>query len=288
MQFDGAKASAAADQSQGAIGAGGHVRDLRVGVASDAVAEDAVGTNLDFLSRVERQTNIDAAAAAGARVIEGASGGSNSTTACGQRVASAHKARINVSAVVANDAEHLVVAAAGFEGGFDDKVRRRVCRVACAVNCIEQPTARSRGTNKERGRSAVGSQCELGILDGEADPGFVVEVLGDTEAVLPRPSKPHVICRVDRQRSGFGTVVQALPGFRDQAPHLAAGDGPAVRKGRLAPNLALAQAIGVAGASARFGARRPFRMAGPSPAARCGAWSRKPGRAWTTVPKPLR
>src|SRR6516162_4777850 len=135
MHFDGAKASAAPDQSQGAIGARGHVRDLRVAVASDAVAEDAMGTNLEFLSRVERQTNVDAAAAARARIIEGAGGGCNTATACrqwvvdvdvGGRHVGEHKAWINVSAVIGNDSEHLVVAAARFESGLNDKVRRGV------------------------------------------------------------------------------------------------------------------------------------------------------------------
>src|SRR5215469_4101631 len=255
MQFDGAKPSAAPDQSQSAIGAGGHIRDLRVAIASDAVPEHAVRTNLDFLSRIKRKTIVDATAAAGARVIEGAGGGSNSTTACrqwvvdvdvGGRHVGEHKAWIDVSAVIGNDSEHLVVAAAGFESGLNDKVRRGVRRVAGAVGGIEQPTTRSRGANKERGRSAVGGQGGLGILDGEADPGFVVEVLGDAEAVLPRPSKPDVICRVDRHRRGLGTVVQALLGFRGQAPHLAAGDGPAARKSRLTPDLALAHAVAVA------------------------------------------
>src|SRR5215472_15299451 len=186
MQFDGAKPSAAADERQRAIGPGGYIRNLRGAVASDAVAENAVGTNLEFLSRVERKTNVDAATAAGARVIEGASGGSNSTTACRQWVVVAdaggrhvgeHKAGIDVSAVIADDAEYLVVAAAGFESGLDDKVRRRVCRVAGAVSGIEQPTTGGRGADKEGSRGAVGGQCELRILDGEADPGFVVEVL---------------------------------------------------------------------------------------------------------------
>src|ERR1700745_1560185 len=135
MQFDGAKPSAAADQSQGAIGAGGHIRDLRVAIASNAVPEDAVNTTLEFLSRIERKTNVDAAAAAGARVIEGASGGSNSTTACRQWVvvgdAGGRHGRkdetwIDVSAVIADDSKYLVVAAAGFESGLKDKVWRGV------------------------------------------------------------------------------------------------------------------------------------------------------------------
>src|SRR5215469_7509892 len=137
MHFDGAKPSAAPDESESAIRPGGHVGDLRGAISSDAVAVQAVGADFELPSTIEGHPNVNAASSAGARVIEGACRASNSTAASRQRIASAHKARINVSAVIGDDSEHLVVAPAGLEGRLDDEVRRGVCGVAGAVGLIQ-------------------------------------------------------------------------------------------------------------------------------------------------------
>src|SRR5215469_5928328 len=137
MHFDGAKASAAPDESQSTVRSGGYVSDLRGAISSDAVAEQAVGADLEFPSTIEGHPNVNAASSAGARVIEGARRASNSTAAGRQQVGGRHKARINVSAVIGDDSEHFVVAAAGLEGRLDDEVRRGVCGVTGAVSLIQ-------------------------------------------------------------------------------------------------------------------------------------------------------
>ncbi len=71
-------------------------------------------------------------------------------------------------------------------------------------------------------------------------------VLGHAEAVLPRPAEAHGVLRIDRHGQRFGAIVFADLGFRHQAPHLAAGEGPAALQRGLTPNLALAQDVAVA------------------------------------------
>src|SRR5215472_5894788 len=152
MHFDGAKASAAPDESQSAIRPSGHVGDLRGAISSDAAAENAVGADLKFLCTIERHPNVNTAAAAGARVSESAARASNSTAATRQRIAGRHKARINASAVIGDDSEHLVVAAAGLEGGLDDEVRRGVRGVTGSVGGVEYSATGGRSADKERSR----------------------------------------------------------------------------------------------------------------------------------------
>src|ERR1700728_4176718 len=89
-------------------------------------------------------------------------------------------------------------------------------------------------------------QSGLAFFNRSAEPEFVVEVLGDAESVLPRPAEAGYVLRVDDLRQGFGTVIHAVRGFRQQTPLLAAGECPAAIEGRLRPDLALTKGVAVA------------------------------------------
>ena len=68
------------------------------------------------------------------------------------------------------------------------------------------------------GRVTVGGQRGLAFFNRSAEPELVVEVLGDAEAVLPRPAEAGYVLSVDHLRQRFGTIVHAVRGFREQAP----------------------------------------------------------------------
>ena len=92
----------------------------------------------------------------------------------------------------------------------------------------------------------MGGKRGFRILHREAEPSLVAEILDDAETILTRPAKAHGILRVDGHGQRFGTIVQTLPGLGHQAPHLTAGEDPAVFQRGLAPCLPLAEHVGVA------------------------------------------
>src|SRR6185312_5602174 len=117
---------------------------------------------------------------------------------------------------------------------------RQVIRGIVAVESVVQ-TAGIAWRAEEEVRWRVGSrECNLRIFDRSTEPELVVEVLGNTETVLARPTEADCVLWVNRHRQRFCSIVQALPGFRHQAPHLTAGDIPSALRGNLSPQLPLA------------------------------------------------
>src|SRR4029077_3658943 len=128
----------------------------------------------------------------------------------------------------------------------DDEIRDRIVGITGGVDEVEQTTAGAYAAREERSRGVVVGDRRLRILGGETEPCFVVEVLGDAEAVLASPAESDVILCVNGHRRRFGAVVETLLRLRDQTPHLASGERPAVGETYLTPDLALPHYVAVA------------------------------------------
>src|SRR5690348_2660756 len=183
-----------------------------------------------LLRGVDRQTRVDADSAASSGAVKCIGGVSADAAADGRQCDSrgGRPAGINPCAEVADDSKNFIVATARLKGGLNHEVRGLIGGIAGSVNEIEETAAGTGSTDKEGSWRGVVGDGDLRSLHGEADPGFIVEILGDAEAVLPSPSKANAILSVDSQGSHFRAVVEGLFGFRGQAPHLAASERPAV------------------------------------------------------------
>src|ERR1035441_4741396 len=99
-----------------------------------------------------------------------------------------------------------------------------------------------------QGEVQVSVGCREGslrILQRSSQCEAIVEALDHADAVLPRKTEAHIIVRVDGHRPGCVQVVNALPVFCQQGPHLTASEAPAIVKGNLTPCLPLAQRVTV-------------------------------------------
>src|SRR5262249_17258134 len=95
---------------------------------------------------------------------------------------------------------------------------------------VEQAAAQARRTQElVGGRAAAGKN--LIVFQRTAEPEFVVEVLGNTKAVLAVPDEACSVLRMDGLRQDLGAVVQTVRGFGCERPHLAAADVQVVRSG---------------------------------------------------------
>ena len=164
-------------------------------------------------------------------------------------------------AEAAEHAEDFVVSEAGLENQLGDNVGRRVKGIAgsrstrgdaggagcasCNPRIIESPARPSRADQKVRGVVVRGHRG-LRIFQRSREPDFVAEILSHARPVLPRPTEAHRILRIDRHGKRFAAIVHAVLGFRDQTPHLTAGEAPAIIERGLAEGLALAKRIAVA------------------------------------------
>src|SRR5581483_2198495 len=156
----------------------------------------------------------------------------------------AGSSRIDAVAEIANHAKDFEMSKARFRRSLEDKVRRGIKGVSGGA--VIQPASRARRPKNKILRVPACREESLRILNRSAEPEFVGKILDDTEPKLPRPAEANVILRVDGHRQNFGTVVQALPRFRYQAPYLPTRETEAVVQCRLPPDLPLAECIAMA------------------------------------------
>src|SRR5271165_2465760 len=104
----------------------------------------------------------------------------------------------------------------------------------------------------------------LGVLHGHGKGRLVVEVFGQSNAILAGESKADVVPWVDGRGAGIVGFTQVIAGgdacliFGEQTPHLAAKDAPAIVEFGLAPRLAQAEgvAVGLSGSGSNAGRKK--------------------------------
>src|SRR5581483_10250044 len=154
--------------------------------------------------------------------------------------------RIDAIAEAANHSKDFKMRiACRFRRSLKDQVRHWVEGVIRGR--VIEATAVPGGSDEQVGRQVVAAdRVYLRILDRHTDPELVIEVLGNAEAELARPSEADDVVRVYHEWQRFSTIVEPLPRLGEQAPLLAAGNGPAVVEGHLPEQLAHAVGVAVA------------------------------------------
>src|SRR5216683_6315060 len=234
------------DRSKRAIWPRRHVRQLRRAVATDAIPSLEVRNEVEFLGD-DRKSPSCSDTASHRRIVKG-TGDSIRGSASGGRKSWKGKsaARINAAAERAENAHYFIVAPSRIQCGFDEEVRRLVCRITGRVNKVEKTAALSRNIEEEVVAGAVGGVSGLRAFDRQPHRKFIVKTFNHAETVGALPCPAHDVLRVDLQRKGFLTVFDALLTLGHKAPHLSAGDGESVFPSNPSPQLTLAEDVAVA------------------------------------------
>src|SRR5579864_5193678 len=217
---------------------GGDVGESGVAVAADARATEEVNAGVKFVMD-EWHTSVRADSARGDALVVGRKPGGRAFGRSGDS-----RAGEGPCSEGTHYAENLVVAPPWIESCLENEIRALVKGVVGLV--IIQTSQIARRCNQAVLGLEFAAESGLRIFHGQRHRQLVVrEGLRDPETKLTRPTEADVILRVNRHWTGFGERLGSFLGFSHQAPHLAAGDGPAAFEGRLRPELPLAERIAV-------------------------------------------
>ncbi len=148
----------------------------------------------------------------------------------------------------AGDATDLGVDVLAVEGDFGDHVRRNI--IGVVGGGVVEAAALAGSAEDEVIRSVGSGELGLALFKGDGDGGGcaeegVAEFLLDAQAGLASPGEADVVVGVDGVGEDLGAVVGALAVFGDERPHLSASNGEAFGGLGAAPDLALAEGVGV-------------------------------------------